>query len=360
MKNTAALDNRTLLPVMTRTLVRLLTLLGLWNVYYQLLHWLPANLVRLDHGRDMMIYYDAAQKATAGLSMYHHASSSYGPHEFPTWYVYPPQLGALISTFAGHPRAFNDFWYPLMLASFWTFAFALSRVSVDDVRYRDIRLPARLGAILAWGGAISLTPYLYYTMSVGQVEPVLWAAIALTVIVRWPNVFLAVMASIKPYAVWPLVAYSAKNRKSILVTVAVIVTGALLAALRVGAWQFAEWFGAVGPSAGQGSFIDFNWSLSMAVLRLLRAAGWWHYSSGPLHAGPRLFLGVMGVAGPSLVYVVTRRMELRARMVLLYIAGMLFSPLCWAVYLTTLWIPLAMWVRARSEGISRAASNLQA
>jgi len=325
-----------------RTASRLLILLGALNIYFQMVYWLPPNLRRSDHARDMWIYFDAAQKAVAGRSMYHQASPGYGPTEYPTWYVNPPQLASLITWFHGHPLLFNDFWYPLMVASFWLFAFGLSSLALGKSTSVRMPLAKRVAAVLAWGGAISLTPYFYYTMSVGNVEPVLWAMFAMAVNSNKPHRLLAVMSSVKPYAVWPLIVYSDKFRRSIVVSLTILVAGAVGSAVTVGAWQFRDWVTLVGPSAGQGTFASINLSLSMGILRLMRLFGWWHYAHGPLPIGPRLLLAVVGIIGPAIVYVLTYRLEIKWRMVLVYLSSLLFSPLCWGIYLTNLWVPAAL------------------
>jgi len=314
---------------------RMLILLGALNLVFQIFYWLPPNIARMDHNRDLWIYYDATQKAAAGLSMYHRASRTYGPTEFPTWYVNPPQLASVLYVFHGHPHLLNDVWYPLMVISFWAMAWGLATLSTGS-SVGQVR-GTRLASTLAWGGVLGLSPYFYYTMSVGNVEPVLWSAFALAVGSSRPNLLLAVMFSTKPYAMWPLIAYSEKHRKTIAVSIMVIFAGIFFAACVVGLGQFRDWVTLVGPSAGQGTFSSINLSLSMAVLRILRMAAVWHYTAGPLPQGPKLFLSAAGILGPALIYAMTRRLDLKWRMIWTYVAGMLFSPLCWGIYLTNLW-----------------------
>jgi hypothetical protein len=120
---------------------------------------------------------------------------------------------------------------------------------------------------------------------------------------------------------------------------AIAATVATVAVSGVAAYKL--WITQALPLAGQGTFDPINWSLSFAVLRVLHGLGVWHYIAGPLPAGPKLFLTAASIAGPVLVAYVTRRQSIHMRAMLLFLASMLFAPLCWSTYFIMAYVPVA-------------------
>ncbi len=189
-------------------------------------------------------------------------------------------------------------------------------------------------------------------ISFGNVEVVLWALFACSAISAKAEWFYAVMILIKPYAAWPLLVRFARTKfKNAIYIAAWVAACTCTAVWSVGILQFICWFRWVGPSAGQGTFLVGNWSLSFALLRLARMCGIWHYSTGPLPIGPRLFLALMAVVGPSVCIFVARKLPTKQLEWLSYFAGMMFSPLCWGHYLVTLYVPVAAFLSRHSTSI---------
>jgi hypothetical protein len=88
-----------------------------------------------------------------------------------------------------------------------------------------------------------------------------------------------------------------------------------------------------------------NVSLSFGVLRIAYWLGWWDYQPGPIaEAWPRIWLTIAQVAPPLAAGALTYRYDQRLHLSAVMLAALLFSPLCWDLYLTVALVPLAAWM----------------
>jgi hypothetical protein len=360
-------------------------ILGVVNLWRLVLTWIPQNFARTDHYRDMAIYYLAASRMRDHISIYHVMSPSYGPQEMPQWYVYPPHLAAALMVFNGHYQAFSYFWYAFLIACYFSFAALLARLSFGRIGFESTLLwTLVLAATPAVAGPnfMGLPPSaIYGLMSTGNIDPLLWTLYAAAMVVILPHVstdtsattsdrqwtiaqvFLALMTLFKPYAALPWLVMAMRRGVRTAIPGMILVIVLTVATLAVGgARQFTDWLTQAVPLVAQGTFHPINWSISFLVLRLLHGLGWWHYVSGPLPAGPTLFLTLAAIGGPIIAAGIYRRHSVRAQATAVFLASMLFSPLCWQTYLLLAYVPLAMLIgrkTAERRRLAEAASKTQ-
>lgn len=320
-------------------LIQLIALLsGIVNIWYQILFWIPSNWHRIDHDRDMAIYYEAAMRMHSGQPVYHTLTNVDGPWRTPQWYLYPPYLAASLTPFCGHYTLFCHVWYSLLIAAYWTFAYFLARVSVGR--------PSLTGTVV-WGLVIALTPGAYRDMSLGNVDAMLWALFAGAMFLGGNQTLLMLMSLVKPYAIVPWLVYAVRRGKmrstGSSVLLLAVATAAAIAVGGMGA--FETWVTRATPLVGQGTFDPANWSLSFLPLRVAHGLHLWRYHDGPLGRWPRAYLTLMSIAGPAAAVYFTRRMSADARAVTLFLVTMLFAPLCWGMYLIYAYVPIAVLLR---------------
>jgi hypothetical protein len=186
------------------------------------------------------------------------------------------------------------------------------------------------------------TPDVWGTVGFGNVDIALAAGIAAAFACPrlWP--LLTVVGQAKPFALWPVALECLRNRRQIAVTTVVLIAGIVLGAAVCGVESFVLWRQVANHVLTQGNFGRLNWSLSFAVLRLLRAVGIWHYIDGPLPIGPRLYLAAAGILGPAVTVFLTRRMPRLEWYAFSLIAAIFFSPICWSNYVAIAYIYIAL------------------
>jgi hypothetical protein len=328
-------------------------LLSLAHIAGQLGYWLPIRLYHAYAELDATIYYRAAVAAWHHRPLYTFVSH-YGPDQFPRNYIYPPVFAACLSPFALVSYAtFVRIWYFVVVAGFWAYAYALAQLSSTTVnrsapRTLATRITAR--AVLGWGLLLGLMPGVYYTMGVAQVDPILWAIFGLSLSLSlraarldWTRgALFALLAQVKIYTIWALaLAVVREPRKTIVPAAVAVVAGMLLSIGVCGFGSIAAWIKIAAPEVSQGTFLDANWSLSFAVLRLARLLGW-SYTGGPLPAWAHAYLTVMAVLAPVIALLCTRRMRSESAYAVITLAAVVFSPLCWEPYYALALTPIAL------------------
>jgi hypothetical protein len=209
--------------------------------------------------------------------------------------------------------------------------------------------------VLAWFGVVHLSPGAFFAIKWQNPEAVLYLLFALAVAFpRFMGAGLALVASQKPYAIWPILFGVVRDKRFRASVVAGFSVSALLAVLAMGPRDLViaavDWLRVVPTTMGEGSFARRNVSVSFGVLRALYAIGLWDYQPGPLTLWPRVWLTAAQIAIPIAVGVATRKLDLRWHISLVLLAALLASPLCWDAYLTVGWVPVALWIGGRSPG----------
>ena len=320
---------------------------------------------RADTRRDMVLYYRAARDVNAGRSLYT-PRPDYGPDSKPFEYLYPPPFAAVIAPM-GHLQwlDFARVWTVGLTGAFVGFALCLAALSGRRTAW----------SFAGWLAITCVFPGATRALSLGQIDPVLWFLSGLSV---WAiaagrpgaragsGAVLGVVSLIKIYAAWPLFAVRRDEGRAQIWGGALVI-GALglgVGALICGPNAYAQWAHAVLPIAGQGTFNPDNYSFSMGVLRVARAAGW-HYAGGPLTGLPKLWLNVAAVGGPLGTLLLTRRLELRWRVALITVAAAWCAPLCWSTYLPLSLVPFALGVanwkspqKWKAQGQIKFSSNV--
>lgn len=301
--------------------------------------WLPNVWKRRDIQRDMTVYYQAAQRAERHRPLYKPLRSN-APDVNRGAYIYPPQFAVVVSPVARLPYlTYAHLCYVLELAAFWSFAYALVQLA-----------GARRNAanVLLWGGLLGITPGTYDAMTLGQVDPLLWALFGFALCTRHRGVLLGISAQIKPFALLVVAIAAWRERGRVLWPAAIVIAlGTLLGLAVYGPMSFVRWAQWGLPVPTQGSFEANNISLTYLGLRLARALGWWSYSGGELPAAARLYLAASGCLGAAGAVFLTRRQSPAMQYAVTLVAGVLCAPLCWITYLPLALVPFAICVRER-------------
>jgi hypothetical protein len=316
------------------------------HVLAQVLVWLPSHTVAPNTASDWPIYHRAAQDAASGRSPYR-AVPNYSPEIVPSTFLYPPPFAAMLAPLGNlSSTLFARLWFPLLLASFWTYAWCLARLSHGTPTWQ---------AVLGWGALVQLMPGQVTMMSFGNAQPVinaLWGLGLLGTAGGWrrgASLSLATLLKLQP--LWALLIAFSAEKKSRLPAVVVGVLGVALGALVCGAHSYVDWWRTAMPQVNQGTFGPTNYSLSFAVLRALEVLGAWQYPGGPLAAGPRAFLSACAMAAPLAALGLSRGASVQMRCAFVGSAAIVFSPLCWDWYLPLLLPVLILWWRdLRSRG----------
>ena len=307
------------------------------HLIIQLGVWLPNVWRRRDIQRDMTVYYQAAQRVQRHHALYKPLVTN-APDANRGAYIYPPQFAVVVSPVARLPYlTYARLCYLLEIVAFWSFAYAL--VMLSGARRNAVN-------VLLWGAVLGITPGTYDAITLGQVDPLLWALFGFALCTRHRGVLLGISAQIKPFALLVVAIAAWRERGRVLWPAAiVIVLGALLGLAVYGPLSFVRWAEWGLPIPTQGSFEVNNVSLTYLGLRLARALGWWSYSGGELPPAARLYLAASGCMGIACAVFLTRRQSPTMQYAVTLVAGVLCAPLCWITYLPLALVPFAIYVR---------------
>ena len=303
---------------------------------------LPPYLQNVSPKSDYYIYYAALQELYAGNDFY-----SLSNQNVKGYYYLPPFLVLIYPLGLLDELSYVRAWYFLMFISHWVYAWCLMRISCQRMCWSNMLIAGFLLAIFP-----------------GQLDGFLLGNFQLVLNALWGIAFafnvrpsaLMLIAIVKFHAILPLCVtffdeFTRNGSKSALRKVGfpagLTLSVALFLGLIVcGAESYLQWLRYVPQSISQqATLFHYNASLSIEVLRLLRALGWWHYDAGPLTGGPRLFVSVVGLCGPLVVWWWARRLSSDLRQACVGTAVVLLAPLCWTFYLPIFLVPLALWWR---------------
>jgi hypothetical protein len=294
---------------------------------------LPVRLLRTDVDRDLIAYYQAVERMHNNEALYLDLLEK-GPHkpDKPV-YQYPPVLSSVLAMMPAMSfMTFARVWTLLLYLAFWVYSICLAKIAVGRVTTKGV---------LVAGLVLSLFPGTHIALSLGQIDPLLWAlfGIALTVPTLRGAGFMAVTL-VKPWAVWPLLWSFRDGRKVITNALIVFLVAVFLGIfMRSGDLYFSEWltwFRDILPSLGQGTWSSGNWSISFAVLRVINQFGLWDYSGGILPLWARLWLLLCGIVLPMLVGFFLRKKCTILQLSAIGCTAVIFSPICWTSYLPVL------------------------
>lgn len=323
--------NRLVRLLHDRVVVGLLSAVGLLVLIGQVFIWYPRYALdpgSPDDGLDFRIYQRAAGRAARGLTPYE--SCAHAPEAPPGCLLYPPPFAAAIAP-AGHlsPAGFQKGAYLVLLAAFWAYAAGLVKLA-----------RGRVGAAetLIAGVLLFVTPGLNITMSLGNLDLVVWALVAWGLATEMALPLLVVAAAFK---IWPavslavlIVAKPARVRPAILT--AMLLFAATVAVL--GLSSFRDWRELALPGLQAGTLRVTNVSL-VAVLGRLGIAL------------PALLRALLPIAAALATWLSLRRQPERLRASLCGVAAMICAPICWWKYAPILLIPGAVWL----SGLNLAA-----
>lgn len=328
-----------------------LALLGvaILHLVFQFVLWLPLNWSRTDHYRDMVIYYDAAMRLKAGGSPYQ-LWPEYTPSILPSRFFYPPPFLLLTRPLAELPfEWFCRVWYLFLLGAFWVYAAALGKLATGKWGWRTTLLA---------GLALGLYPHSYVALGFGNFEPVMWACYGLAFSTRFGAIALAFATMMKVHPIWALcLVVQKEGKRAFFPALAVLVVGFGLGIWLCGLENSLMWWPSTSPVISQGTFFTGNISLSFGGLRVLQHLGW-HYDGGPLPGWARAYLSLVALLAPLLTVYFTRKKPLDLRLALTATATILFSPLCWTMYIPLLFAPAAILYRLKQQAPEQLQSQL--
>ena len=316
--------NRLVRLLHDRVVVGLLSAVGLLVLLGQLFIWYPRYALHPpapDDGLDFRIYQRAAARAVQGLTPYE--SCAHAPEAPPGCLLYPPPFAAAIAP-AGRlsPATFQKGAYLVLLVAFWAYAAGLVKLARGQVR---------LSETLIAGVALFVTPGLNITMSLGNLDVVVWALVAWGLATEAALPLLVVAAAFK---IWPAVALAVlvvarPARVRPVVLTAMFLFAATVAVL--GLSSFRDWRELAVPGLQAGTLRATNVSV-VAVLGRLGIA-----MPTPLQT-------VLPIAAALAIWVALRKQSERLRASLCGVAAMICAPICWWKYAPILLIPLAVWI----------------
>jgi len=291
---------------------------GAVGVLFLFFVWLPRYGTRsFVFDTDLFVYYQTAQRLAHGLPIYMGK------------FIYPPFFAALIRPAAMMPlNVFQLVWYMIILTAFVAYAVGLAKIAFGRLT---------LERVLAMAALVELTPGTSETMSLGNIDFIIWAILAWSIpsgrglalgacLKIYPG-FVAVAAVLrKPSVVW--------RQLGVALALTMFVLGF------IGPHVFIEWFRAGVVVTPDCLLLPQNVSLSTGILRLMHVTDF--------HG---TFVRVFYVFFPLLViwftFWKTRKWSALAAASAVLIATVWSAPVCWADWLPILNIPLAVWVRGR-------------
>jgi hypothetical protein len=335
--------------------------------------WLPREYAGTKRhlGMDAYVYYVAANLALMRHSPYTAPTppylkipsrshpvqlerDPYGPDYTPICYVYSPQFAILFAPFVVLPQhACGCLWETLLAVTLVAYALILAALIKPDADKRD-----RIYTALSIFPILMFSPNVLFNIGMGNVDLILSTLIGAAFVSKRRTEIFAVVGQIKPFALLPLALDCVRDRRQIPRAAIILITGCMIGAAVCGLESFAAWRTVSANVLGQGTFLNLNWSMSFAGLRLLRWLGIWHYTSGPLSSGPRLYLALAGSLGVIATVFATRRLPHLERCAACLLGATLFSPICWPNYLVVGYIYLALRLRRFLEKRNEARTDL--
>ena len=314
---------------------------AIFHLIAQLSYGLPKMLSRTDVDRDVVVYYLAKQRIHNHEPLYA-LSSRAVPHDTRNpIYIYPPVLSSLLSFLP--PMSFVTFarlWTLLLYAAFWIYSMCLAKL---------VQGRATITTTLVVGLIVGLFPGTQHALSLGQVDPILWALFGLALIFpKLRGAGTMAIALVKLWGVWPFVAALREGRRVWSGAAIVLVAGIGIGSLGVGSEEFFTscwyWLTRVLPSLSQGSWDSDNWSVSFVLLRVVKLTGLWAYEGGVLPVWARTWLLITGIAGPIFTGIFLRHRGKAVQLSSVGCAAILCSPICWTSYLPVLLTFIAAFV----------------
>jgi hypothetical protein len=329
--------------------------MALVHLVVQLLVFLPNHWQRRDRYRDVTYLYTAAQRVRTGQPLYRpwpeygpHVHTEMGPPYTYDRHPYPPPLASVLAPFSALPfTSFARLWYLPLLAGFWVYAWSLARMARGRTSGWNILIAGLL---------LGIFPGTYRALSLGQIDPILWALFGLALVLpAWRGAAFALSAAVKLYPGWPLLFAIGRERSRVFVPAAVVALGAVVVSgFVMGLDSFFSWGRHMLPVLSQGTFNTDNVSLSFAGLRIARGLGW-EYVPGPLPVPARIYLALMGIAAPMTAGWLARKSRPAIQYAWVGAAAVLFAPLCWSSYL-----PLLLVLPALGLGVLIESRNARA
>lgn len=320
---------------------RILLILSVFCSAGFLFYWLPHQLALKDD-----IYCDLNVYISAVTHLKHHQSlyvplSMYGPDRLPIWYFYPPQFAVFFLSIRklGINLLSHNIWLPLLALSLIIYAFTCSYIVRGNTR-------TTYSEAFIWATILFFSPSILDAIGVGNIDMLLLALLGLGfAFPRFAPALFAIVGQVKVYALLALLVLWIRERRGFIQAGIPLALGCLLGICVCGFESYIEWKKLVATVITQGTFSPANLSLSFALLRILHGLHIWHYISGPLPFGPRLYLQTASIIGPLVTVYFCRRLPNQKLYAIAIFSTLLFSPLCWPNYLAFGYILVALYLR---------------
>lgn len=318
---------------------RIVLILAIFHFFLLFGYSLPKRLLRTDEARDVIAYYLVKERIHRNEPVYSHLPEM-GPHKstFPI-YIYPPVLSSMLAIIpVSKFETFASVWTFLLYVAFWIYAICLTQLAIGQVT---------VSGTLVAGLALTLFPGTHSALSLGKIDPFLWALFGMALTVpAFRGAGLMAVSLVKPWAVWPLI-WAFKEGWRVLAYALMVAVGSVALGILVrGSTEFymecLTWVRDVLPTLGQGTWSSGNWSISFGVLKVIKILGLWEYARGMLPLWARIWLLFCGIGVPILSGWLLRRHPMVLQLSVMGCAAVLFSPICWTSYLPILLTPLSL------------------
>ena len=310
----------------------------------QLLVWYPTQAIRDDYGdTDLILFHNAAINAAHGRPVYGETRANVAQMHKAFFYA-PTFLVLMRPTASLDIVTLAKIWFAVILVAFWMFAWALARLAFP-YRYR-------LDHVLAMGVAVQCIPQLHWTMSLGNVDLIVWALVAWAFNAprTWAAIALLLFASwIKVYPIFGipilfLLRFLRDESDDAFLMMLVLGTGSIATIAVIDLSGYGnEWLQVGLPSITAGCFFQGNLSLpTLAIWPFIdtSAATIPHWAQRFLSIAPLVGIGLVAVA-------VTRKLRARAHAAAVITVALWLSPVCWSYQIGIAAINIALWWQGR-------------
>ena len=323
-------------------IMRVVILVSIFHAVAMFVYSYPSRMARTDTERDLVAYYLLVERMNSGHDIYAGVYER-GPHSAKyAVYQYPPVLSSVLHLLPEMSfETFARLWTTMLYLCFWIYAACLAKITFRHFTF--------VGLMIV-GLFLTLFPGTHMALSLGQIDPLLWALMGISLISTSARSGVLVLISlIKPWALFPLLFVLHEERRSFVTASMVagffLLLGVFTRGLNVYFNEWSFWFAYILPSLGQGSWSADNWSVSFVLLRILDLFSFFGDRDGVLPLWARIWLLFCGVAVPLIVGFYMLKKNIMLKIAVVGSCAVVLSPLCWITYLPAILTVMALFAR---------------
>jgi hypothetical protein len=344
--NKKSITDRILGLILTSPLLwRAVIIVAVFHFMAIFLYSLPVRLMRDDQERDVIGYYQTLERIHNGEDIYA-ISKVAGPSRLDCLiYNYPPVISSVLAILPTMSfMVFARMWTLLIYLAFWMYAICLARLAIGRITFTGVLVSAL---------ALSLFPGTHGALSLGQIDPLLWALFGIALAAPpLQGAGLLAITLVKPWALLPLL-WSFKEGRRVqvgtsILFVCAIAIGLYTRGIDIYLSEWTVWFKDILPFLGQGSWAAGNMSISFGALRVLAEFGFLEHGRS-VPAWARLWLVFCGAIVPVCVGFMLRKKNSSLQLSAVGCTAIVLSPICWESYLPGLLTYLSLSLKYKSN-----------